>query len=913
MKGETLEQLDDLRASETRYRRLFESARDGILILDAGNGEITDVNPYMEELLDYPRTDFLEKQLSEIGLLKDKQASADAFRLLQQNGYIRYESLPLETRSGKKREVEFVSNIYEEAGRSVIQCNIRDITKRKRGEDERVRLKAELDTEKARLQHIFDNSPAFIVLLRGPEFVFEMANPAYYRLVGERKLIGIRASDALPELMNQGFSELLNRVYETGEPYLGNEVPVRLQSTDGDGAGVQHYINFVYTPLREADNSISGVLSYGIDVTEQVLSRIKIQESEERYRFLFKNNPLPMWIFDIDTLRFLSANDAAIEHYGYSHEEFLTMTLEDIRPPEDIPALIEVTKETFSGISKAGVFRHRKQDDTIIYVEITSMQLAFNGADAQLVLAHDVTEHRKAEEALRQAEANYRSLIESSPAIVYLAEPTPPFAPIYVSPNIARFGYKAQEWLEQPNLWLSLIHEDDRKQVLETTEAAMRQGLDTDIKYRIVARDGSVHWLHDKGRFVSDNKGKRVRWQGVILDVTETKELEEQLRLSQKLESVGRLAGGIAHDFNNMLTAINGYSDLTLRKLEADNPLRLNIEEIKKAGERSALLTHQLLAFSRQQVLQPVVLDLNEIVTDTIKLLQRLIGEDVELVTALKPKVGRVSVDPGQLSQILMNLAVNARDAMPQGGKLTIETANVYIDPDYARQKGDVKPGAYVLLAVCDTGSGMNDKIQQNIFEPFFTTKEIGKGTGLGLATVYGIVKQSGGNIEVESKEGVGTTFRVFLPRVAEQTEAARSKEDASPESLFGTETILLVEDEEIVRKLSRKMLESCGYTVIEARDGLDALEICESGECKFDLLLTDVVMPQMGGRELAEKLTEKLPKMQILFTSGYTDDEVVRHGVIEINTNFIQKPFTFKALARKVRELLNNADSKTR
>jgi len=912
MNGETPGRFDDLRASETRYRRLFESSRDGILILDARSRKIIDANPYMEQLLDYSRADFLGKELWEIGLLKDEKANADAFRQLQEKGYIRYEGLPLETKSGKRREVEFVSNVYEEAGRQVVQCNIRDISERKRTETETVRLKAELDAEKARLQHIFDNSPAFIVALRGPDFTFEMVNPAYYRLVGRRQLIGIRARDALPELMNQGFSELINRVYKTGEPYVGNEIPVRLQSPD-DEERAQRYVNFVYTPLRESDGSISGVLSYGVDVTEQVLSRIKIEESEERYRFLFKHNPLPMWIFDLNTLAFLSVNDAAIEHYGYSEEEFLSMTLADIRPSEDIPALMEVTKETFSGINKAGVFRHRKRDGTIIYAEIISTQLKFNGTDAELVLANDVTERHTAEEALRQAEADYRSLVESSPAIVYLAEPTPPFAPIYVSPNIEKFGYTTEEWHNRPDLWLSLIHEDDRQQVLETTEAAMRQGLDTDIKYRIVARDGSVHWLHDKGRFVSDNQGKRVRWQGVILDITETKELEEQLRLSQKLESVGRLAGGIAHDFNNMLTVINGYSDLTLRKLDADSPLRINIEEIKKAGERSALLTHQLLAFSRQQVLQPVVLDLNEVVTDTIKLLQRLIGEDVELVTALKPEAGRVSVDPGQLSQILMNLAVNARDAMPHGGKLTIETANVFIEPDYARQKVDVKPGAYVLLAVCDTGGGMNDEIRQHIFEPFFTTKEIGKGTGLGLSTVYGIVKQSNGNIEIESEQGVGTTFRVFLPRVAEQTETARSKEDASTESLFGTETILLVEDEEIVRKLSRKMLESCGYTVVEARDGLEAFGICEGGDCKFDLLLTDVVMPQMGGRELAEKLAERLPEMQILFTSGYTDDEVVRHGVIETNTNFIQKPFTFDALARKVRQLLDAADSKAR
>ena len=522
----------------------------------------------------------------------------------------------------------------------------------------------------------------------------------------------------------------------------------------------------------------------------------------------------------------------------------------------------------------------------------------------------DITERKKSETALRQAEDKYRSLIESSPGIIYLNEPTPPYSTIYVSPSVEILGYSPQEWYSTPGMWASLLHQEDRERVLREFDTAAKEGSETDLEYRVVARDGSIYWWQDRGHFVSDIKQNRLAWQGIILDITRTKALEEQLRQSQKLESVGRLAGGIAHDFNNMLTAINGYSELTLRKLEAESPLRRNIEEIKKAGERSALLTHQLLAFSRQQILNPVVLNLNEVVVDIMKLLERLIGEDVKLVIALNAKTGRVNVDPGQLSQIIMNLAVNARDAMPQGGKLTIETANVFLEPKNAGQKVGILPGAYVMLAICDTGQGMDDKIQQQIFEPFFTTKELGKGTGLGLATVYGIVKQSGGNIEFESKVGVGTTFRVYLPRVAEQTEAVEIT-DIPAEFFTGTETILLVEDEELVRKLSREMLETCGYRVIEARDGIEALKIFDGGDCQLDLLMTDVVMPQMGGRELAEKLKERLPDIKILFTSGYTDDAVIRHGVIETNTNFIQKPFTFDALSLKVRKLLDAEDSK--
>jgi len=650
------------------------------------------------------------------------------------------------------------------------------------------------------------------------------------------------------------------------------------------------------------------------DITERKRAEQSILQSEERYQSIVETANEGIWHVDIRG-RITFVNRQMAEMLGCTVGEILNRPIFDFTFDDDFSITKYKIEQRRQGISEMGEFRLRRKDGSELVTLYSSSPTKNQAGEIVgfLSMITDITERKSTDRLLRHAEANYRNLVESLPVIVYLAEPSPPFAPIYVSPNINWFGYSTEEWFEKPDTWLSLIHDEDREYVLSTTADAMQRGLDTDLEYRIVSRNGAIHWLHDKGRFVSDDKGKRVGWQGVILDITETKRLEEQLRQSQKLESVGRLAGGIAHDFNNMLTAIIGYSELTLRALEGDHPLRRNIEEIKKAGERSALLTHQLLAFSRRQVLQPVVLDLNEVITDTTKMLERMIGEDVQLVIALEPKTGLVNVDPGQLSQIIMNLAVNARDAMPQGGRLTIETANICLEPDDAREKVGILPGAYVVLAVCDTGHGIDDKILQHIFEPFFTTKNIGKGTGLGLSTVYGIVKQSGGNIEVDSKVGAGTTFRIYLPRVAEQSEAAEIK-DTSAELPSGTETILLVEDEELVRNLSREILETCGYTVIEARNGLEALEVCENGGCKIDLLMTDVVMPQMGGRELAEKLTEKLPNLQILFTSGYTDDGMARHGgVTETSTNFIQKPFTFDALAHKVRELLNAEDFKAR
>lgn len=379
----------------------------------------------------------------------------------------------------------------------------------------------------------------------------------------------------------------------------------------------------------------------------------------------------------------------------------------------------------------------------------------------------------------------------------------------------------------------------------------------------------------------------------------------EQLRQSQRLESVGRLAGGIAHDFNNMLTAINGFSDLTLRKLEDSDPLRNNLVEIRKAGGRSAELTQQLLAFSRRQVLRPKVIDINQTVAETTGMLDRLIGEDVELVLALAADIGSVEADPGQLSQVIMNLAVNSRDAMPNGGTITIETSNQYLDDEYAARHVCMKPGSYVVLAVSDTGVGMSAEVQEHLFEPFFTTKEQGKGTGLGLATTYGIVKQSGGYIWAYSEVDQGAVVKVYLPRVDAKVEDLKA-ENITAGDLRGSETILLVEDEDLVRELSKKILENCGYKVVEATDGTEALALCMRPEHRFDLLVTDVVMPKMSGRQLVQNLETVRPDLKVLFMSGYTDDSIVRHGVIESGQHFIQKPFTFNAFAGKVREMLD-------
>ncbi|MGH7520041.1 MAG: ATP-binding protein, partial [Gemmatimonadales bacterium] len=452
------------------------------------------------------------------------------------------------------------------------------------------------------------------------------------------------------------------------------------------------------------------------------------------------------------------------------------------------------------------------------------------------------------------------------------------------------------------------IHPDDQQGVVARLTEVMAQPR-ARVKVAARVRHKNGNWRDLEGVFTNLLDDPSV---AAIVnnyrDATDRRNLEEQVILAQKMEAIGRLAGGVAHDFNNILTAIGGYTDLLLADLPEHDPRRHDVEEIYQAAQRAASLTQQLLAFSRRQVMQPKVIDLNALVTDIEKMLRRLIGEDILFATVLHPRVGNVRADPGKLEQVIVNLAENARDAMPDGGRLTIETRNVELDESYVSEHPSVAPGPYVLLAVTDTGMGMDDETKARIFEPFFTTKARGKGTGLGLATVYGIVNQTGGHIWPYSEPGRGTTMRVYLPRVDIPADPVKRPERAAPESLRGAETILLVEDEDPVRSVTRQLLERNGYTVLEAADGLEALALVgeENGSVQFDLLLTDVIMPGMSGRQLAEHLKSRRPSLLVLFMSGYTDDAVVRHGMLEPGLAYLEKPFRPPALLQKLRDVLD-------
>jgi two-component system cell cycle sensor histidine kinase/response regulator CckA len=516
-----------------------------------------------------------------------------------------------------------------------------------------------------------------------------------------------------------------------------------------------------------------------------------------------------------------------------------------------------------------------------------------------------VVERGRAREALRQREEHFRSLIENASDIITILEGNGQIR--YESPSVERLlGYRPEELIGK-NIF-EFVHQDDLPKVIPTfTEEFRNPDSTRSVEFRFRHKDESWCVLEAICKALSDDSGIA----GMVVnsrDISERRQLEEQLRQSQKMEAVGRLAGGVAHDFNNLLTAISGYSELMLRRLRQGDPLRHNAEEINKAGNRAASLTSQLLAFSRKQVMQPKVLDLNTVVADMDKMLRRLIGENIELVTALDPDLWSIKADPGQIQQVILNLAVNARDAMPEVGRLTIETADIELDEINARWHVGVKPGRYVMLAVNDTGCGMDSQTRERVFEPFFTTKEVGKGTGLGLSTVYGIIKQSGGYIWVYSEPEKGTTFKIYLPCIEEEADAF-SQHAIAEELPQGMETVLLVEDEPLVRRLAARVLREQGYTVLEAADGEEALHVAgQHSEREIHLLLTDVVMPRMSGREVAEHLEKARPRTRVLYTSGYTEDSIVRHGVMDDGVAFLQKPFKPDELARKVREVLDGS-----
>jgi two-component system cell cycle sensor histidine kinase/response regulator CckA len=742
---------------------------------------------------------------------------------------------------------------------------------------------------------------------------------------------GIPAESRADAEASFGHSELLRRIVESGEPLAfssttpGPGVESRAFLTRlghssalvvplvvlGRGFGVLVLASDTPELAESAWIGFARCLALQFDQTVALgQSLTRLAASEARYRALMEQANDAILILDLPH-RILEANREAERLLGRPRQQIVGRHYDDFVVPQE-RADSARREETLlaDGAVRVETRQFVRPDGSQVPVEVSaSVVRTEEGAAEPVVLAilRDITERRRAEETLRRSEARMKSILDAALDAV-IGMDAHGRVVSWNSRAAAIFGWSPEEALGRAVSDL-IIPPGSREDHLRGLARFLATGEGPMIGRRIeldaLRRDGSEFPV--ELTVTALREGDATLFSAFVADLSEKKRLEGQLLQSQKTESVGRLAGGVAHDFNNLLGVITGYAELLGKRLPDDPRLQRYLDDILKAAHRAAGLTQQLLAFSRKQVLQPRILDLNDVVLETEKMLRRLIGEDIEFVSVLRDRLGCVRADRGQIEQVLMNLAVNARDAMGRGGRLTIETANVDLDATYVRLHPGVDAGPYVMLAVSDTGHGMDQDVMGHLFEPFFTTKEAGKGTGLGLATVHGIVKQSGGHIFVYSETDRGTAFKIYLPRL-EASEEAVETAPARTEVPRGFETVLLVEDEASLRALVRECLEGSGYTVLEARHAMEALEIVERTAPPIHLLMTDVVMPQMSGRELAERLAAPHPEIKVLYMSGYTDDAVVRHGVLSEDMPFLQKPFTGEALARKVRTVLDEA-----
>jgi PAS domain S-box-containing protein len=760
------EAQEALRASEEKYRTMVTTAEEGIWTADV-NMVATFANERMASMLGYTVPEMVGRTIEDFVDASAREEALQSFERCRQ-GVRERRDLPLRRKDGTVLWASVTSSpLVDPDGRFTGALGmVTDITDRKRAEQKLRESQASLEQAQA-VAHM--GSWVRDALNEGERIWWSKETMRIFGL--EPAEFDGRVETFFERVHPEDRDYVREASAATRREGRPHSLDHRIVRPDGSIRWVHESAEVV----RDAAGQPLKMIGIVQDITESRRAAELLRESEGRYRALFDESALPMWLFDQETLAIAEVNEAAVRHYGYSREEFLSKTVREIWHPDEVAEAIALLAAS-SEEPRSAVLRHVKKGGASITVEV---------------------------------------------------------------------------------FWRAV-------------QLAGRS-------YRV----------------------------SVIRDITDQRELEERFRQSQKMEAVGRLAGGVAHDFNNLLTVIFGYSDVLLHGLEP-GPLHEAMQEVRRAGERAAALTRQLLAFSRKQTLVPEVLDMGDVVSGMSTMVERLIGEDIKVSVVVSPDLGRVKADRGQLEQVVMNLAVNARDAMPKGGSLIFELQNVELDDAYTATHVEVEPGPYVLLAISDTGTGMDAETQKRIFEPFFTTKETGKGTGLGLSTVHGIVHQSGGAIDVYSEPGQGTTFKVYLPRFAGDAAVPRAVSAINPALRAESETVLVVEDEAAIRQLTKLILQKAGYTVLLAESPVAAEWIAGSHPGPIHLMLTDVVMPGMRGPELAERLIRARPDLRVLYMSGYTDNAIAHHGMLDAGVEFLQKPFTPLRLTQKIREVLN-------
>ena len=886
---------ETLRASEERFRRMFQHSAAG-MVLVSPDFRFLQVNATFCAMLGYTEPELLGKTFQDVTLPEDRPVGAElTARVLSGET----EMFHLEKRYLRKDGTAIWGLVSSTLIRDTRDkplhfiTQIQDVTERKRAEEA-------LRESEEQYRELFESSSDALFLV----------DTATDRIVETNELASVLYGYGRDEMRARKATDISAEPEDTHryveeartEPGRVFRIPLRLhRKKDGTVFPVEICARSFVRRERVL------LLVSSRDITERKRAEEALRASEERHRTVLETAMDGFWMLDTGG-RLLRVNDAYCRMSGYSVRELLAMTTSDLVVGETPSSAAAHVQRLMVKGEERFKSRHRRKDGSAFEVEVSAQYRAAEGGRL-VVFLRDITERKRAEEALRDSEMRLRAVLDATPFPIALVDVEDNVIEFWSRSALALFGHTAptaEEWYR-----IAYPDPDYRREVIERWKPALEKArLSTHAvnagEYRVTCHDGSVRICELYAAFVAD------RLMVTFNDITGRKRAEEeretllaQLAQTQKMESVGRLAGGVAHDFNNLLTVINGYAAFLAEQLAVRDPLRGYALEIGKAGEHAASLTAQLLAFGRKQVIRPRATAVNGIVSDAERMLRRLIGEDIELVTRLTPGLGQVMADPDQIHQVIMNLAVNARDAMPNGGKLEIATAEVEVDRATAATHPDAAPGRYVRLRVTDTGMGMTEEVRRHVFEPFFTTKEQGKGTGLGLATVYGIVRQSDGWIEVESAPGRGSTFRIHLPLVDAGVAADGTKPKAENVS-HGDETVLIVEDQEGVRRLARIVLEAHGYRVLEAANGAEAQVAARGHAAGIDLLLTDVVMPGMDGRLLAEHLRKLRPNLPVILMSGYAEDVAANRGLLAGGLAYVQKPFTPGELAAKVREMLD-------
>jgi PAS domain S-box-containing protein len=894
-----------LRESESRFRLLAGNSTDVIWTMSL-DGRFTYVSPSVKTLSGYTPEETLEIPFDRyvVESYVEPVMSRIAAQLAKPPAE-RLQSLQMELqqycKGGGVKDIEVaVGWLLDNSGNLVgIQGSTRDITDKKLAERALIR-------SEERFRKLIENSSDISIILD------ENGNETYVsdsveRITGFKpeECTGVQSFSFVHPDDLKAVAETFSRLLENPYEVLKDEYRHRTK----DGGWV--YLEAIGVN-RLDDPVIRGIVLNVRDVTE----RRGAEALQSMQAEMLDAAPSSITVHGFDG-RFLYANRRTFEIHGYEPGEFMRLNLRDIDVPESAALIGERMKQILEKGEASFEVGHFRKDGSTMPMQVYTRKVEWFGRPAMISMATDISERKRAEAALQKSEKRFREVLEGSQDILYRQRLTDG-ALEFMSPSaLPVLGYTPEEmYAFTPGEENKLFHPDDLPALrsflddLIAADAGNKKFIERE--FRMISKSGQVRWIHGSYQLARDTAGNPEYVVGTLKNITEQKRIDEektrlqaQLQQALKMEAVGRLAGGVAHDFNNLLTSITGNISLALMDLNPADPLHATLGEVGKAADSAASLTKQLLAFSRKQVVEPRVLNLGELAANLNRMLIRLIGEDIDLKIISSGGLGSVKVDPVQFEQVLINLAVNARDAMPEGGELTIETSNASLDDDYCRLHPHLKPGTFVMLSVKDTGHGMTAEVREHLFEPFFTTKPQGRGTGLGLAMIYGVVKQAGGLIEVDSEAGIGTTFRIYLPMVRERAEKL-DRGSRAGDLKGGSETILLVEDDPMVMNMAVRILKQLGYSVLHAEDGARALLLAEGYKGRIDLLVTDVIMPGINGLDLADRLKSIHPETAMIFTSGYTDDVLTDHGVTGEHLHFIAKPYSPQSMAGKIREVLD-------